>query len=86
MCASGETGGRADRADLTIAVLANAVANTTCRVSQSRRGVPPAEPWPPHRDAAVERYFVFGVTVSPDGHELLFGAPTLGADIVLLEF
>jgi len=34
----------------------------------------------------VECYFVFGVTVSPDGRELLFGAPTLGADIVLLEF
>jgi len=30
--------------------------------------------------------YVWGVTVSPDGRELLFGAPTLGADIVLLEF
>ena len=29
---------------------------------------------------------VWGVTVSPDGRELLFGAPTSGADIVLLEF
>jgi hypothetical protein len=29
---------------------------------------------------------VWGLTVSPDGTEILFGAPQSGADIVLLEF
>jgi len=33
-------------------------------------------------DAAV----IWGLAVSPDGRELLFGAPTSRADIVLLEF
>jgi Tol biopolymer transport system component/DNA-binding winged helix-turn-helix (wHTH) protein len=37
-------------------------------------------PLPPNAD------LVWGVTVSPDGRELLFGAAKSGADIVLLEF
>ena len=46
----------------------------------ARREARDVAPVPPGTDR------VWGLTVSPNGREILFGAPTTGADIVLLEF